>query len=1153
VNQELHRVNRESRRSYLLRSLRFEHLEDRRLLAVLPSGFTETVVASGMTSPIALDIEPTANRIWLSYQDGRLGVIENDVLLPSPAHVLETDGSAERGFQGIELDPDFENNGYIYVYYTAASPASHNRLSRLTVDPTTENTILADSEVVLLDLPDISVYNNPVFHMGGAIHFDSTGKILIQVGDHQSSSFSQNLDHPTGKVLRVNSDGTPAADNPFYNAANGINWTDYIWASGLRNPFSGDVDSFTGRYFINDVGQANWEEINDGTMGGANYGWPTTEGLFNNATYPNFTNPVHAYSHAGGNCSITGGAFYRADVMQFPSRFHGMYFFGEFCSGVIRYVDPASPGTSQLFASDLDYPLNMEIAPSGSMYYIARGAGAGGAPGIGTGQVLKIQFAAQIAPEVVQQPGNVLASVGYDATFTASASGTPELSFQWQRHNGTEFENIPGAQSASYTADDVTLADNGAQFRVIVTNAYGLATSNVATLSVTTNVPPQVVIDLPLAGMLYKAGDIITFSGSANDAEAGVLDGSSMTWHVDFHHDAHHHPFLPATSGITGDSFVVPTIGETAPSVWYRIHLKVTDSAGLVTETFRDVFPAKSDFTVLTNFGSGSILVDGQPKPSGTTATGVVSLQRTLEAPLVQTSTNGELATFVKWLDGETSNTRTISLPESDVAYIALYANASNSLTFLSDLVPANSPPPNGFGPYELDSSNGESADGDGNPQTIEGVTYLKGLGVHANSDVHYNLGGSFERFISDIGLDDEKAANGSVTFQVLGDGALLFDSGVMTVAMPSQKVDLDVTGVQELRLVVLAGPSTNSDHANWSNARLIGSQTGNQIYINFQEENAALPGGYLPDVGYEFGDRGNDYFYGWSSDHTDLDRDRNINADQRLDTLLHFHAGQSWDITVSNGAYAVTASIGDAGNSSTHTLNVEGVSFWETQPLAANRFQQRTLLVTVSDGRLTLDMGAAAEKATRINYLEIIPTSSPGLFVESFADFDQNGIVNGRDFLAWQRGFGKAAGVIKQDGDADSDGDVDDTDLTIWSSMYGQTIPELVQTQSASFLSSHNEASVPRPLTESEEVFDGFGSDFVPVNLSTPARNDKGLVAYFAVDLELEKIWRATEMRDLRAVVVDTAHGSGDIAVDRRRGTDDRELADLDSSLWPL
>src|SRR5262245_32657282 len=191
----------------LRRGLRVEVLEDRRMLATVPAGFTETVVASDLTSPIAMAMEPSGNRMWVAFQDGRLGVVENDMMLPQLAATLPCDGSGERGFQGIVLDPHFEHNGYIYVYYTAASPESHNRLSRLTVDPTTENTILPGSEVVLLEMPlfsQLPTNQAPIWHMGGAIHFMADETIAIQVGDHLNNSIVQNNNSPLGKILRAN-------------------------------------------------------------------------------------------------------------------------------------------------------------------------------------------------------------------------------------------------------------------------------------------------------------------------------------------------------------------------------------------------------------------------------------------------------------------------------------------------------------------------------------------------------------------------------------------------------------------------------------------------------------------------------------------------------------------------------------------------------------------------------------------------------------------------------------------------------------------------------------------------------------------------------------------------------------------------------------
>jgi glucose/arabinose dehydrogenase len=1038
------------------------------LLANVPAGFTESVVATDLTSPIAMTLEPSGERLWVAFQDGRLGVIENDAMLPQLAITLDADGSGERGFQGILLDSDFETNGYIYVYYTAASPEIHNRLSRLTVDPTTENTILPGSELILLELPFFSTLPQnpaPIWHMGGAIHFLPDETIAVQVGDHLNNSLVQNNNAPMGKILRVNKDGSPATDNPFYNPADtnppggsnwisnppgDIDWIDYVWASGLRNPFSGDVDPATGRYFVNDVGEGTWEEINDATLPARSFGWPTTEGMFNPAAFPNFTNPVLAYNHSE-DCAITGGAFYSPVLQQFPAQYDGAYFYSEFCSGEINYIDPDSPGTVHAFVTDALFPMNIEVAPDGSLYYIARGAGAGGAPGIGTGQVLKIQFAAQIAPQILQQPADMLTSVGYDAIFEASAAGTAPLAYQWQRHNGTSFVDVPGATASTLSVAGVTLADNGAQVRLVATNAYGTATSNVATLTVTTDAPPTPVIVTPMLDSTYVGGDVISFTGAATDLEDGALGPDSMTWQVDFHHNVHSHPFIPPTSGIDGGTFAIPTLGETAANVYYRITLTVTDSAGLSTQTFRDVQPMTGNFSVLTNFGGGEIFIDGQAKSAPTTTTGVVNIQRTLTAPVSQVTPGGELATFVRWLDGLTSPTRTIATPVGDKAYIALYANASQSLAFLSDLPVANDPPPNGWGPIERDTSNGGAAAGDGNPMAVQRVGYVKGLGVHAPSDVRYNLGGSFERFIADVGVDDETGANGSVVFRVFGDGIVIYESPVLTGNSASRHVNVSVAGVDELRLVVAdGGDGVGSDHANWANARLIGSQTGAEVRINFQETNSTTPPGYLSDIGMVFGNRGNGQSYGWSSSHTDLDRDRNINADQRLDTLVHFHQGQTWEISVPNGAYAVTASIGDAGFNSTHTLNVEGVPYWTEEELDSNEFRQRTMLATVADGRLTLDMGSAPEQATRINYIEISPTSSPPLFPLTLADFDNSGVADGHDFLAWQRGLA-APGAGHADGDADGDGDVDRLDLAVWNETFGKVTDAAAAGQAAS------------------------------------------------------------------------------------------------------
>jgi alpha-galactosidase len=134
----------------------------------------------------------------------------------------------------------------------------------------------------------------------------------------------------------------------------------------------------------------------------------------------------------------------------------------------------------------------------------------------------------------------------------------------------------------------------------------------------------------------------------------------------------------------------------------------------------------------------------------------------------------------------------------------------------------------NGWGPVEKDMSNNDLAGGDGGTITLNGTTYTKGLGCHAAAEIRYNLGGVCNRFIAEVGLDDEVGANGSVGFEVWADGAKLYDSGVMAGSTATKNIDLDISGKNELKLIVNnGGDNINFDHADWAGARIVrGSAT---------------------------------------------------------------------------------------------------------------------------------------------------------------------------------------------------------------------------------------------------------------------------------------------------------------------------------------
>lgn len=141
--------------------------------------------------------------------------------------------------------------------------------------------------------------------------------------------------------------------------------------------------------------------------------------------------------------------------------------------------------------------------------------------------------------------------------------------------------------------------------------------------------------------------------------------------------------------------------------------------------------------------------------------------------------------------------------------------------TFLSDLPMASSS--NGFGPVELNESNGESAASDGHALSIGGTTYNKGLGVHASSRIDFKLDGSQTYFASDIGIDDEITSGGSVVFKVYADGARIFSSNVITSMDKALSIKLKIAGVHKLTLIVSdAGDGNTADHADWADARII-------------------------------------------------------------------------------------------------------------------------------------------------------------------------------------------------------------------------------------------------------------------------------------------------------------------------------------------
>lgn len=615
-------------------------------------GFAQVQVANTLTNPTAMAFAPDG-RLFVAQQSGALRVIRNGTLLAAPFVSLSVSSTGERGLIGIAIDPDFVSNKWIYLYYTVAGSPAHNRIIRLTANG---DVALAGSQITILELDPLSSATN---HNGGAMHFGKDGKLYVAIGENANSAHAQNLDTYHGKLLRINSDGTIPDGNPF---TTGSEQRRRVWSYGLRNPYTFSVHPVTGRILVNDVGQGTWEEVNDATEPGRNFGWPATEGDFNAATYPTYTKPVYSYSHASGDgtgCAITGGVFFHPSTTNYPASYFDRYFIQDLCGAWINVLDVSSDAVRSSFATGVPgNALALTTGVDGNLYFLSRNSNA----------VYKIVFSNATTPYIIQDPEPATIAEGHPLTLSVGAAGTSPLAYQWY-HNGAA---MPGATSSTYAIAGATLDDTG-QYMAQVSNSHGSVTSASVEVNVVANKPPVVAIQTPTAGTFYRAGEVINFSGGATDAEGATLSPTTLQWNINFHHDTHKHD-EPAIVGVANGSFTVPVEGETSSNVWYRIILTATDAFGLTAKDSVDVHPRTSNITLSTDPEGLQLTLDGQPVTTPLVFTSVEGLLRAIGAPNPQEGDRVSF-TFDSWSDGSTDENRTIATPVEDFTYVARFVS----------------------------------------------------------------------------------------------------------------------------------------------------------------------------------------------------------------------------------------------------------------------------------------------------------------------------------------------------------------------------------------------------------------------------------------------------------------------------------------------
>jgi glucose/arabinose dehydrogenase len=606
-------------------------------LAQYPAGFAAVQVAGGL-DPTGMAAAPDG-RLFLLEKSGRVLIIRDGVLLPDPFLTLDVDNYNERGLTGIAFDPDFDFNHYVYVFYTIPG-ANRNRVSRFIANG---DYAIPGSEQVLLETDPLA----GTIHNAGGLLFGPDKKLYIATGDGADAGTAQRLNSLLGKVLRINSDGSIPTDNPYYNQATGPFRS--IWALGFRNPFSFAIQPGTGRMIVGDVGGDQFEELNLIERGG-NYGWPLIEGPRSWQSPPaNYTDPLYAYSHNLG-CSVIGAAFYNPATATFPQRYHGKFFFADYCDSYIKVLNPQTGLVEETFATATNRPVALQVTPDGSLYVLSRAGMGGGSVQDNTssnnGALWRVFYTGSGAPFIYLHPESVTIPLGEPVEFRVAALGQAPLSYQWLQNQVP----IPGATQPTFSMPAVLMADNGAEFSCRVSNNLGSALSQPAILSVTNNQRPLPLIALPTTNARYAAGDTIYFAGTATDPEDGVLPADELVWHIDLHHDDHTHPALQQTLGADG-FFIVPRVGETSDNVWYRIHLTATDAGGLNKTVSRDVLPETTSFLVQSVPAGLPLNVDGKNLTTPAQVISVKGILRVVSAQPYITSGNTTYR-FVRWSDG---------------------------------------------------------------------------------------------------------------------------------------------------------------------------------------------------------------------------------------------------------------------------------------------------------------------------------------------------------------------------------------------------------------------------------------------------------------------------------------------------------------------
>lgn len=297
----------------------------RSVLTSLPVGYQIETVLDGLAFPTAIAATPDGRLLITEQTTGRVRVVQNGRLLDEPwaefpVYFAENEFLQELGLDSIAVDPKFDENHYVYVYYTQRDLGDGRRT--VFVRLTDIDNHGADPKVLVsIDLAPKE------WHVAGGIAFLKDA-ILLGIGDHEQAHLARDLTSIAGKVVRIDREGNPPLDNPFVRQQ-GVD--PRIYAYGMRNPFGIAVDRVTGRAFFGENRDTAGDAVYE-LLPATSYGWPDAVAL---------RAPLVIYDEPQG---LAGMIVYREKAL---AAFDGKLFFCTFhAGGGLHWLDPDATGSS---------------------------------------------------------------------------------------------------------------------------------------------------------------------------------------------------------------------------------------------------------------------------------------------------------------------------------------------------------------------------------------------------------------------------------------------------------------------------------------------------------------------------------------------------------------------------------------------------------------------------------------------------------------------------------------------------------------------------------------------------------------------------------------------------------------------------------------